>query len=242
MKRTRSLLGAVALATACVLAAGDGRSQGEQKEVSPEKRRSDQVLKDIATAHDVIDYGRRHKEFKAMLIGIQMLSELEVGLTDDGLKVEGAGKEKLRNKYALYQLLEEVKGKAKAAGRVDTEPLKALIADTEDSTRNTPLPWIAAPRIWQGIALPTDKKTDEPVLTITRQQDGGQVATVFVVKPLDQGVPLDVRITDAAGKPIKREVGNSLKFEWTIPRRDRSYKIEIRNPHADGVLVKVYVN
>jgi len=243
----RSLCGVAALVAVfglgAVLAPG-GRSWAEEKKEAKEKdaAKAAQAVKDIGTANDLIDYGRRNNDPKALLLGIDILFNTEEPSGEE-IKVEGAGKETPPEKKAEVkkEALQKLFKEAKAMPTAANDTVKKLIAETDDmvsgKSRGTPNGGTS----WQGIILPTDKKADKPVADLTRKFIGGQVASVCVAKLFNVGVPLDVRVIDPEGNEIQHKVGHSMQFDWK-PRKDGVVHIQIRNYHTDGVLVKVVTN
>jgi hypothetical protein len=223
------------LGLAAVVAPG-GRVRAEDK---PDAKAAEaaEYVDDMATINGLIDYARRKKEPTAMLVAAQMLlSSLKA--EPEEAKVEGAGKGEVPDvRTQVKDLLKEAAGMPTG----QSAAAKALATEVETRLSDKPRGTPTGGTQWQGVADPTNKKTDKPIVVLNRRFLRGQIAKVSVTKLLNVGVPLDIRIYDPSGAQIQQLVGNAPSYSW-MPKTEGNYKIEIRNYHTVGVGVRVTTN
>ena len=242
MRRYLSISCAAALLAAFGMAAvtmsrAEEKKPGEAKKVedAPKVSAAAQEVEDIATANNLIDYGRRTNNPTALIAGVQML--VKMNDPKEELKAEGAGKGEVSDKKKALQM---IMAEARKMEGIKNPAVQTLADQTDDlvaMSRGT----AGQHTSWSGIVLPTNQSTGNPATVIRRNFLGKQLARITVHKTFNAGVPLDVRIYDGNNTLISHRTGNSVTYE-SIPAKDQTYQIVIRNYHSVGVQVQVTTN
>jgi hypothetical protein len=207
-----------------------------------DEKAATEAVSAIAAANAMIEHGLTNRKPLAIIAGVEVLWETPSNPDGEKLTVEGASSEKATpamEKEYLLGLLRTAEGQL--PGNEDVQKAAALVRKKlgDSGSRGT----AKGATKWEGIVDPLNKKTDKPVTVIKRTFLSNQVGKITVTKEFNGNVQLDLKLYDGDGNPVASRPGHPLQFEFRVPKgKDQLYRLEIRNHHSKGVLLRVDTN